>query len=143
MKDHARIGVARYRKWYHAHRAQFWYGNLTTTVAELKEPLTGNGTTRMESSFGTGPSEGPYRKWHSPAPEMVQNESRPVPVPVMADCQFGDRTKWKISRSGIQKRIVLEGCHYWKWECHFQYLLVNCVAGYLYDDQVIVYDTKK
>ena len=26
----------------------------------------------------------------------------------MADCQFGDRTKWKISRSGIQKRTVLE-----------------------------------
>jgi hypothetical protein len=38
--------------------------------------------------------------------EMVQNESRPVPV--MADCQFGDCTKWKISRSGIQKRTVLE-----------------------------------
>ena len=37
---------------------------------------------------------------------MVQNESRPVPV--MADCQFGYRTKWKISRSGIQKRTVLE-----------------------------------
>ena len=37
---------------------------------------------------------------------MVQNESRPVPV--MADCQFGDRTKWKNSKSGIQKRTVLE-----------------------------------
>jgi len=27
----------------------------------------------------------------------------------MADCQFGDRTRWKISRSGIQKRTD------WKW----------------------------
>ena len=26
----------------------------------------------------------------------------------MADCQFGYRTKWKISRSGIRKRTVLE-----------------------------------
>jgi hypothetical protein len=37
---------------------------------------------------------------------MVQNESHPVPV--MVDCQFGDHTKWKISKSGIQKRTVLE-----------------------------------
>ncbi len=36
---------------------------------------------------------------------MVQNESRPVPV--MADCQFGYLTKWKISLNGIQKRTVL------------------------------------
>jgi hypothetical protein len=26
----------------------------------------------------------------------------------MADCQFGYRIKWKISRSGIRKRTVLE-----------------------------------
>ena len=60
----------------------------------------------MESRSGTGPSEWPCRKWHSPVPEMVRNESHPIPI--MADCQFGDRTKWKISRSGIQKRTVLE-----------------------------------
>ena len=29
-------------------------------------------------------------------------------MPVMADCQFRYRTKWKISRSGIRKRTVLE-----------------------------------
>ena len=48
------------------------------TVPELAEPNTGNGT----------------------------NESRPVPV--LANCAFGYRTKWKISGSGIQKRTVLE-----------------------------------
>ncbi len=57
----------------------------------------------MESSFGTRPSEGPYRKWHSPAPEMVQNESRPVPVPVMVDCQFGDRTKENFEKWNPKK----------------------------------------
>jgi hypothetical protein len=36
---------------------------------------------------------------------MVRNES--CPVPVMADCQCGYLTKWKISLNGIQKRTVL------------------------------------
>ena len=52
-------------------RVQFWYGTLTTTVPELAEPDTGNETTRIESSSGTGPSEGPCRKWRSPVLEMV------------------------------------------------------------------------
>jgi hypothetical protein len=34
---------------------QFWYGTLKMTVPELAEPGTGNGTTSIESSFGTGP----------------------------------------------------------------------------------------
>ena len=67
---------------------------------------TGKGTMRIETSSGTGPSEQPYQKWHSPVPEMGQNESRPVPV--MADCQFGDCTKWKIFRNGLRKRTLLE-----------------------------------
>ncbi len=29
-----------------------------------------NETTHIESTSGMGPSEGPYRKWHSPVPEM-------------------------------------------------------------------------
>jgi hypothetical protein len=53
-----------------------------------------------------GPSEQLYRKWHSLVPEMGQNESRPVPV--MADCQFGDYMKWKIFRNGPPKRTLLE-----------------------------------
>jgi hypothetical protein len=52
-------------------RVQFWFGTLPTTVPELAEPDTGNETTRIESSSGTGPSEGPCRKWRSPVPEMV------------------------------------------------------------------------
>ena len=88
----------------HAHGAQFRYGAQWMTVPELAEPRTGNGTMRMEPSFGTGPSEWPYRNWQSPVLEMVRNESRPVPE--MVDCRFGYRTKWKISLSGIQKRTV-------------------------------------
>jgi len=87
-------GIARYRKW---DRAQFGCGTLITTVPELEEPNTGNGTTRIESRSDTGLND-------SPAPEMVRNESRPVPV--MAESQFG--TEPKISRSGPPKRTVLE-----------------------------------
>ncbi len=37
------------------HFVQFWYGTLKMTIPELAEPGTGNGTTRIESSSGTGP----------------------------------------------------------------------------------------
>ena len=50
-------GRAWYRKWDQAHRVQFWYGTLNTTIPELAEPGSGNGITRIESSSGTGPSE--------------------------------------------------------------------------------------
>ena len=102
MNDRTGNGIAQYRKW---DRAQFWCGTLTMTVPELEEPDTGNGTTCIESRSGTGLNEQPYRKCHSPSPEIVQNESHPVPV--MADSQFGDQ-KPKISRSGPPKRTVLE-----------------------------------
>ena len=36
--------------------------------------------------------------WHSPVLEMGRHES--CPVPVMADCQFGDCTRWKIFVTG-------------------------------------------
>ena len=37
-------GIAQYRKLDHAHRVQFWYGTLTTTVPGLEEPSSGNDT---------------------------------------------------------------------------------------------------
>ena len=55
--NRTRTGRARYQKWDHANRVQFWYGTLTTTVLELEEPCTGNETMRIEFSSGTGPSE--------------------------------------------------------------------------------------
>ena len=55
--DRTGTGRARYRKWDHAHRVQFRYGNLPATLPEEpEEPGTGNETTRIESSSGTGPS---------------------------------------------------------------------------------------
>ncbi len=47
-------GRARSQKWEHAHRVRFQYGTLNTTVLELAEPGTGNGTSRTESTFRYG-----------------------------------------------------------------------------------------
>jgi len=78
------------------------------TVPELAEPRAGNGTTRIEPSFGTGPNESPYQKRHSPVPEMVRNESRPAPV--MADCRFGYRVPiGKFPEVGSKKGQLVMG----------------------------------
>ena len=44
------------------------YRTLKMTVRKLAELGTGNGTTGIESSAGTGPSEWQYWKWHGPVP---------------------------------------------------------------------------
>ena len=56
------------------------------------------------------------------------NESRAVPV--MADCQFGYRSKWKISRSGAKRRTVLKWVSLLEMGMPFP-VLVNCAFGYL------------
>ena len=80
------------------------------TVPELAEPNTGNGT----------------------------NESRPVPV--LANCAFGYRTK-----NGKFPEVESKKGQYWKWVPVLEMgmpvpILANCAFGYL---QIHIEETKR
>jgi hypothetical protein len=49
-----------------------------------------------------------YQNWQSPEPSSGNGTIESRPVPVMADCQYGYCTIWKINSNGLTKRTLLE-----------------------------------